>query len=1167
MSRLTQVSLAHRTVIMLLALLAIAAGIFCTGSLKQELIPSMELPRGAVIAVYPGASPEVVEAEVAKPIESAISGISGITQVTSSSSSNYAQVSVQWDYEDNSDDMAAEISKAVSDITLPSTVTTRVITGSMDDIPVLIIAAASDADLDTFSAQMDDIVVPELKTVEGVRDVSVTGQVTKEVHVTLDHAKAVDKGIDQGTISQMYAASGTAIPAGTIYSADGSLDVQVGTTFNSITEISDMLLVTTEDPVRLGDISTVEIVDAETTSYSRVNGRTSLALSITKTLAGNTVATAHGVKDKLDELAATLGDGTQFSVIFDQSPFIEDSIRDLATEGGIGLVMAIIVIMVFLWSVKPTLITAISIPLSLLIALVGLYVGGDTLNILTLGALTVAIGRVVDDSIVIIENIKRHQQLGHIGRPATVAAVKEVAGAVTSSTLTTVAVFVPISLVSGQVGQMFRPFAVTVTIALLASLVVSMTVVPVLASWFMRVKGLNVNPDTQGDAPPEPAPETDALAHKTPLQRIYLPVLRWTLAHRALTLAIAAGLFAGSGLLATNLKTDFIGDMGQNMVQISIKLPAGTGLATADEASRQVEALLAEEADIESYQASVGGGSSLLTMMSGSASSSQVNIYITMKEGKQSKAMVERLRNATADMGLGRVQIGTTGATSASQAVVYVEAADPDKLLTASDMVQRALEQIPELSNVNSDLGEEQTMLRVDLKPELAADAGYLKATVGQSLAMAIRGQKLGTMADGESSLDVYLLSQPAVKSVAELGDVLLPATSVMTAKARMDALEEVSDESDELTEDAKQTATDAYNKQLKALNKAVSKAKKSQKDIKKQLSKINTSLEQAEHLDGEPVTKMVLNLTIAKLQLETALQQVDAGIAQTKSSITALKKQREATLEAQDKQTALTEKSKDAQTLTADSIKLSEIADVVEVAAPAKITRVDGVRAATVTGAVEGTVGTLNSQLQAALDALDLPDGVSVRIGGISQQQSDAFRQLGLAMIVAIGVIYLVMVATFGSLVQPLILIISIPFAATGVLGLSYLSDTPIGVPSLIGMLMLIGIVVTNAIVLIDLINQYRKRGADVDTAVTYGAALRVRPIVMTALATIFALLPMGLGVTGGSVFISKPLAIVVMGGLTTSTIATLILVPVIYDLIERRRERAALRREITVE
>ena len=299
-------------------------------------------------------------------------------------------------------------------------------------------------------------------------------------------------------------------------------------------------------------------------------------------------------------------------------------------------------------------------------------------------------------------------------------------------------------------------------------------------------------------------------------------------------------------------------------------------------------------------------------------------------------------------------------------------------------------------------------------------------------------------------------------------------------------------------------------------------------------------------------------------IQLSQGVAAARGQVSSIDAQLKALGEQREKSLDSAAEQQDLADDAKAAQKLNPKPVRLKDVADVHLVEAPGTITRVNGVRAATLTASVEGgDLGTTTALVTAGLADLDLPDGVTVRVGGVSQQQQDAFAQLGLAMAVAVAVVYLIMVATFGSLLQPLILLVSIPFAATGALGLSLITDTPIGVPSMIGLLMLIGIVVTNAIVLIDLINTRRKAGAGVDESIEQGARLRLRPIVMTALATIFALIPMGLGLTGGGVFISKPLAIVVIGGLVSSTLLTLILVPVLYDILEKWRENGAAKRQ----
>ncbi len=1178
MLRLTKISLAHRTVVLLLSLLTIALGVYAAGALKQELIPSIDLPRGSVLTVYPGAAPDVVEAQVSKPIETAVKGVAGVTSVTSKSSSGVSQVTAQWDYGLAADDMANKIRSAIASIssTLPSTVDPNVITGGTDDIPVVVLALYSNDNLTDLSSKVTEVVAPTLKATPGVRDAAVSGQQKHEIVITYKQNEISDAGVDPTLIGALFAANSTAIPSGTMRTDTANYDVQTGTTYATAEDISKLMLQGTDGPVMLSDVARVKEQPVETTSISRVNGQTALAITVTKNPEANTVTVSHAIEAQLAGLTQQLGNGAEFATVFDQAPYIEDSIRDLSVEGGIGLGMAILVILLFLGSIRPTLITAISIPLSLLIALIGLWVGGYTLNILTLGALTVAIGRVVDDSIVVIENIKRHQGYGEFGRKSITNAVREVAGAVTSSTLTTVAVFLPIGLVGGQAGAIFRPFAVAVTVALLASLFVALTVVPMFASWFMKptAKQQVAISAAQG------RPEKDTL-----VQKAYLPVLGWTLAHRWITLLIALGLFAGTLALAPQLKTDFIGQMGNETLSITQKLPSGTGLAQTDAAAKQIEAVLKADEWVKSYTTSIGGSTSVF--MGSQADTNQALYTVPLKSGAQPTDTAVRLRKAIAGLGegVGTVEVSVGSGSTGTGVVLYVESSDGGQLKSASDKVLAMMKTVPGLTNVTSDLSDAREQLAVDVNEQKAADNGMTQVSIGQAVARAVRGQQIGTLAQGDTTLNVYLRSQAPVKSLAELREVKLPVTQVMNGNAKSDASDAVTKRSDKLQADSKKSAATAYADQVKALKKSKASAKKAVKTLTSQINKAKKQLAGYQKQLAAIPAKCLANPAdqdcfpvpggIFKLsqQISAVASQIGAlsgALAQTKAGVTAADKQltaaregRTKSLDAQAKQESIAQAGKDAGKATADPIKLKAVADVKVVAAPASVTRVEGTRAATLSASSESSnLGATTAQITAGIAALNLPDGVTVRIGGVSQQQSDSFSQLGLAMLVAIFVVYLIMVATFGSLLQPLILLVSIPFAATGALALSLITDTALGVPSMIGLLMLIGIVVTNAIVLIDLINQKRKAGASVEESIRQGARLRVRPIVMTALATVFALIPMGLGLTGGGGFISKPLAVIVIGGLISSTLLTLILVPVLYDLLETWQEKRSARK-----
>ena len=498
--------------------------------------------------------------------------------------------------------------------------------------------------------------------------------------------------------------------------------------------------------------------------------------------------------------------------------------------------MAVLVILIFLGSVRPTLITAISIPLSLLIALIGLWVGGYTLNILTLGALTVAIGRVVDDSIVVIENIKRHQGYGEFGRKSITNAVREVAGAVTSSTLTTVAVFLPIGLVGGQAGAIFRPFAVAVTVALLASLFVSLTVVPMFASWFMKPTAKQ----QVALAAQQGKPEKDTL-----VQKAYLPVLTWALAHRWITLLIALGLFGGTLALAPQLKTDFIGQMGNESLTITQKLPSGTGLAQTDAAARQLEAVLKANPLVKSYTTSIGGTTSVF--MGSQADTNQALYTVPLQAGRDATEAATQTAQGHRRPGRGRRdgrgvdrqwwrRLDRRGALRGELGPRAASSPSSDKVLAM-------MKTVPDLTNVVSDLSDAREQLAVDVNEQKAADNGMTQVFIGQAVARAVRGQQIGTLAKGDTTLNVFLRSQAPVKSLAELREIKLPVTQAMNGNAKSDAADKVTERSDKLQADAKKSATTAYNDQVKALKKAKASAQKAVKALTRQIKKAKGQL------------------------------------------------------------------------------------------------------------------------------------------------------------------------------------------------------------------------------------------------------------------------------------------------------------------------------------
>ncbi|MFI9049663.1 efflux RND transporter permease subunit [Streptomyces sp. NPDC053427] len=1032
MSWLSRLSLVQRGLIALMSIVAIAFGAIAIPQLKQQLLPSIDLPMVSVVAPYQGASPDVVEKQVIEPLEDGIQAVDGIKSVTSTSSEGSGVVMAQFDYGNDSKTLVADVQQAVNRARakLPKDVDPQVVAGGTDDLPTVVLAVSSDTkDQQTLADQLNRSVVPGLKNIDGVGQVNVTGVTDRIVAVTPDDKKLAAAGLNAAALGQALDAGGASVPAGSFSEGGKSRTVQVGAGYTSVKQIQDLRIVPTAgaggaasgagaaEPVRLGDVATVKEQSATPTSLTRTNGKPSLAVTMTMAQDGSAVAISDAVKDKLPKIRQDLGKGADVTVSFDQGPAVSKSIESLTTEGLLGLAMAVIVILLFLLSLRSTLVTAVSIPLSVVITLIVLWTGDLSLNMLTLGALTIAIGRVVDDSIVVLENIKRHLGYGEERREAILTAVKEVSGAITSSTLTTVAVFLPIGVVGGMVGALFGSFSITVTVALLSSLIVSLTVVPVLSYWFLRAPKI-----AEGTTPDELRRKAEEKESRSPLQRLYVPVLRFATRRRFTSLLIAVVILIGTFGMGPLLKTNFFDQGDQDTLTIKQELKAGTSLGASDAQAKKVEKLLADTDGVEDYQVSVGSAG-FMSAFGGGSGANQASYQVKLTNSEDSAKVTDDLRAGLDKLGKG---IGDTTVTAGGGGFgnqdlsVVVKAGDADVLKKASEQVRKAVASLDDVTDVQSDLA--QSVPRISVTPNAkAAAAGYNQTTLGGAVAQAVRGttsQSKAVLDDTER--DVVIKSAHPATTEAQLKNLAVPTPSGM--------------------------------------------------------------------------------------------------------------------------------------------VKLGTIATVKTVPGPVQMTRIDGARSATVTAKPTGdNTGAVSTKLQAKINDLKLPDGATATIGGVSQDQTDAFGSLGLAMLAAIAIVFMLLVGTFKSIVQPLILLISIPFAATGAIGLLVATGTPLGVPAMIGMLMLIGIVVTNAIVLIDLINQYRSQGYSVVEAVVEGGRHRLRPILMTALATIMALLPMALSITGDGGFISQPLAVVVIGGLITSTLLTLLLVPTLYAIIELRKERRA--------
>ena len=1079
MFRLATASLANRSVVGLLTVLIVGSGLLSLTSLKQELLPSFEVPQASIVTPYPGASPEIVDAQISSLIEDEVRTLNNLVTVRSTSSANLSVVRVEFDFGTTTATVEEELNRVIANLkdSLPSDVSSRVISGSFDSVPIIVLSVASTTgDNDALAEILADVATPILSQVPGIQDITVAGAKKKEITLDLKTNVLRDNGLSQQSIVEALRANGFIFPAGSITDTEGELQIEIGTNVNSLKAFKKLPLISSNtqnaqaaaqaaaaqaaaaqaaaaaaaagpgapaiptapsipaapaepEILTIGDVADVTYDYEPVTSISRTNGLDSLGIQVTKTQDGNTVAISNGVEAKIEELTDKLGGNVEISTVFDQGPFVEKQLENLTIEGTLGLTFAILIILVFLGSIRSTLVTAISIPTSLLVTFAGLLVSDYSLNLFTLSALTIAVGRVVDDSIVVIENINRHLSYGEEKKSAIIQSVKEVAGAITSATITTVAVFLPVALVGGVVGELFRPFSLSFTIALLASLIVSLTIVPVLAYWFLKA------PTTEGTqkklsesqiaAQIEKAREVEEQKEKKSwLQRGYIPVLKTTQAHPVVTLIASAAVLGFTFSLIPQLKTDFIGDFGGDTFSVRQELPAGSTFEQRDEASNVVEDLILEQEGVQTVLATFGGRADGRVNLGGNANATTIQVSLAKDaDGDAIKDAIQKGIDARSDIGETTISAGgAPGAGGSGTIDIKLSGTSDEALFAAVEKVRSGMLEVENLSEITSSLSELQRTLKITVNRVKAAEYGLTEIQVSGLVSSTLRPSSIGDVNIDNESTPIFLVQEDTPATVEEIEAIQIPTPR---------------------------------------------------------------------------------------------------GV-----------------------------------------IELRQIANVSEVQAPVSITSEKGERVATVALTPDtDDLGAVSRDVTAKLAEIELPVGATATIGGVSAEQAESFQQLGLALLAAVAIVYLVMVATFSSLIQPLILLISIPFAATGALGLLLITDTPLGVPALIGMLLLVGVVVTNAIVLIDLINQYRKQGRSIQQSIMDGSRQRLRPILMTALATIFALSPLAFGITGGG-FISQPLAIVVIGGLVSSTLLTLVIVPVLYWLIEGRKERKTLKK-----
>ena len=1032
-------SLRNKLAIWILTIILTFGGLYSGLTMKQETIPNINIPFLNITAIYPGAAPEGVVEDVTKPLEETLRNVDGIKSITSTSMENVSSVMIEFDYGTNLDNATAAVREVLNDVPLPDDAQKPTISKfSINSFPVASISlSGKDGEsLEDLTRLAENEIAPAFEDVDGVASVQVSGQYTREVTLTFDQNKMNELGLTEDTVQQIVQASSLRVPLGLFTMENTENAVVVDGNVIDVDDLKNLKIpvvpsnseqggadagggeagtgqegaaampnagaaaqMTGIPTVKLSDIATIEVI-GKAESISRTNGAESIGFSIVKANDANTVDVVNGVKEASAELEE-LYDHIHLDILLDQGQPIEDSVHTMLSKALFGAIFAVLIILLFLRDWRSTIISVISIPLSLLIALTVLYLMDITLNVMTLGAMTVAIGRVVDDSIVVIENIYRRLSLPGEklkGRELIGAATREMFVPIMSSTIVTIAVFLPLALVSGMVGELFMPFALTMVFALLASLVVAITIVPAMAHSLFR-GGLKNKKNHE---------------HKpSRLAGGYTRILNWTLNHKLITVGAAVVLLVGSLFLTRFIGTSFLPEQGTNYTLVTYSPEPGATQETVEERTQGVEKFILDASGVESMQYSVGGGN---PMSMGSSNSGL--FYVIFKEG---------------------VKVSE----------------ESEKLLTGLQ------ERVPE--------GEWATL-------DMAA----------------------GAMGGSTLTVSVFGDSLDQIKPVAD------------------DILKVVQDDTVNF-EDAESSLAEGYEQY--------------------------TLVADQEKLSSLGLTAGQLAMTLSPERERPVLTEVEVDGKSYKVYIKTDSKEY-GSIEAIEKETVTSP--------LGIEVPIGEVATVEKGTTPDSIMRIDGDMVVQVTASILASdVGSASSSIEKAVDAMDLPEGVHVEFGGVTEQINETFTQLGLAMLAAIAIVYFVLVVTFGGGLAPFAILFSLPFTVIGaLLGLLVTGET-LNVSSLMGALMLIGIVVTNAIVLIDRVIHKENEGMSTRDALIEAGSTRLRPILMTALATIGALLPLVFGWENSAGIISKGLGVTVIGGLISSTLLTLVIVPIVYEFL----------------
>ncbi|RAI93932.1 efflux RND transporter permease subunit [Algoriphagus yeomjeoni] len=1020
--QITKISIQRSTMVVVLFTVLTLLGIFSYTQLSYELLPKMETNVVTISTVYPGAAPSEVETSVTKKIEDAVASLEGIKSMNSISQESVSIITIELeagaDVDYSMQDAQRKINAILGD--LPEDADPPSLGKfDLDDLPIMQLAVYSNLNPSEFYDLIKNKIQPSLAQIKGVAQVNMLGGTEREIKVNLDRNKLDGYGISPIAVAQTINASNLDFPTGRLKDDEGQVLIRLAGKFQNIQDIENLVIAYRDDesPIQLKEVAEVEDSYKDEDILTRLNGKSAIGLTIQKQSDANAVEVSEVLVNELNTLEQTYAkEGVSFQISQNTSEFTLEAANHVITDLIIAVVLVALIMLLFLHSIRNAVIVMVAVPASIVATFTVMFLAGFTLNLMSLLALSLVVGILVDDAIVVIENIYRHLEMGKTIAQASYDGIREIGATVVSITLVIIVVFVPLAMTGGLIGGILAQFSITVATATLISLLVAFTLIPLLTSRFSKLEHLDKN-SFFGKIVYGFEAGLDAFVDWL------VGILRWGFAHKVALLGITFVLFISSFFLVIKgfIGSEFVSEGDRGEFLLRLELPKDATLEQTNFKTREVEDYLRTLPEVTEVFTTVGVASGQFTGSQSSPFTSEILVKLVAPEFRSMTGpdYARNLENYLEENITGAeytgVPISIMGTANDAPIQVIVSGPDKDSIRVVSEKIEGILAGLKGTRKIESSLEDGNPEIRVEVDRFKMNELGLSMDMVGGALQVAFNGNDDSKYTDGDYEYDILV----------------------------------------KLNEFDRKSISDVQN--LTFLNR--------------------------------------------KGQL----------------------------------------------------VKLEQFATVNQSEGPTKLERRDRVSSVKITSQVAGVPsGTVGAELTAAIDAMDLPQQVQINYDGDMKNQAEGFGSLGIALLASIILIYLIMVALYDSYVYPLVVMFSLPMALIGSLLALALTKGTLSIFSIMGLIMLMGLVAKNAILLVDFTNQLKEEGVAVKEALEKAVKIRFRPILMTTIAMVIGMMPIALA-TGAGAEWKNSLAWVIIGGLLSSMFLTLVVVPVIYYLFDR--------------